>query len=69
LKDFKTGVGNSGGFCGLLEGNTDWPEVMKALKDIGYDSYLTAEYGPYKYYPETIIYHLSLSMDKMLGRK
>ena len=69
LKDFKASVGNAGGFCGLLEGDVNWPAVTKALRDTGYDSYLTAEYGPYKYYPETIIYHLSLSMDKIMGRK
>ncbi|MCD6408161.1 sugar phosphate isomerase/epimerase [bacterium] len=69
LKDFKLSVGNINGFCNLLEGDVNWPEVIKALKEIGYDSYLTAEYGPYKYYPETIIYHLSLSIDKILGRK
>jgi len=43
--------------------------VAEALKETGYDSYLTAEYGPYKYHPETIIYHLSLSMDKIMGRR
>jgi hexulose-6-phosphate isomerase len=69
LKDVVIGVGNSGLACNLLAGEVNWPEVALALKEIGYDSYLTAEYGPYKYYPETIIYHLSLSIDKILGRK
>jgi len=35
----------------LLEGEVNWPKVMEALKDIGYNSYLTAELFPYKYYP------------------
>lgn len=69
LKDFKLSVGNINGFCDLLEGDVNWPEVIKALKEIGYDSYLTAEVGPYKYYPETKIYNTSLAMDKILGRK
>lgn len=69
LKDFKLSVGNRNGFCDLLEGDVNWPEVIKALKEIGYDSYLTAEVGPYKYYPETKIYNTSLAMDKILGRK
>lgn len=69
LKDFKTSVGNAGGVCCLLEGDVNWPGVAEALKETGYDSYLTAEYGPYKYYPETILYHLSLSMDKIMGRR
>ncbi|MCM8785937.1 MAG: sugar phosphate isomerase/epimerase [Candidatus Omnitrophica bacterium] len=69
LKDFKLSVGNINGFCDLLEGDVNWPEVIKALKEIGYDSYLTAELGPYKYYPETRIYNTSLAIDKILGRK
>lgn len=69
LKDFKLSVGNINGFCDLLEGDVNWPEVIKALKEIGYDSYLTAELGPYKYHPEAKIYNTSLAMDKILGRK
>lgn len=69
LKDFKTSVGNITGFCNLLEGDVNWPEVIKALKETGYDGYLTAEIGPYKFYPETQMYHTSLSIDKILGRK
>ncbi|MCM8804376.1 MAG: sugar phosphate isomerase/epimerase [Candidatus Omnitrophica bacterium] len=69
LKDFKLSIGNINGFCDLLEGDVNWPEVIKALKEINYDSYLTAEVSPYKYYPETKIYNTSLAMDKILGRK
>ncbi|MCM8771817.1 MAG: sugar phosphate isomerase/epimerase [Candidatus Omnitrophica bacterium] len=69
LKDFKLSIGNINGFCDLLEGDVNWPEVIKALKEIGYDSYLTAEVGPYRHYPETKIYNTSLAIDKILGRK
>jgi len=69
LKDFKLSVGNIGGFCDLLEGDVDWQEVIKALKEVGYNSYLTAEIGPYKQFPETVIYNTSLAIDKILGRK
>ncbi len=68
LKDFKTGVGTGFGFCTLLEGDVNWPEVLKALKEVGYDGYLTAEVGPYRYYPETILAHTSISMDRIMGR-
>ena len=68
LKDFKTSVGNITGFCYLLEGDVNWPEVIKALKEVGYNSYLTAEFGPYKFYPETSLLHLSTSIDKILGK-
>ena len=67
LKDFKTSVGNINGFCNLLEGDVNWQEVIKALKEIGYDSYVTAEImPPYKCCPETLLSHTSLSMDKIL---
>ncbi|MCX7917645.1 MAG: sugar phosphate isomerase/epimerase [bacterium] len=69
LKDFKLSIGNINGFCDLLEGDVNWPEVINALKEIKYDSYLTAEVGPYKYHSETKIYTTSIAMDKILGRK
>ena len=68
LKDFKKSVGNINGFCDLLEGDVEWPQVVKALKEVGYDGYLTAEMEPYKFYPEAKIYNTSLSMDKIIGR-
>ncbi|MHC4672027.1 MAG: sugar phosphate isomerase/epimerase family protein [Planctomycetota bacterium] len=45
LKDFKLEVGNADGFCPLGEGDVDFPAVMAALKNIGYDGPLTYE-GP-----------------------
>lgn len=44
LKDWKRSIGTLDGFCPLLEGDVDYPAVMKALRRIGYDSFLTAEY-------------------------
>ena len=43
MKDFKEAIGNLDGFCELLEGNVNFPAVMKALREVGYDKYLTAE--------------------------
>lgn len=48
VKDFRTSVGNHGGFVPLLAGDVDWPEVMRALREIGYDDTLTAEIGIFK---------------------
>lgn len=61
LKDFKRSVGNISGFCDLLEGDANYPEVMKALKDIGYDGPLTAEY-----FGEETLVNISAAMDKIL---
>ena len=43
MKDFKEEIGNLDGFCELLQGNVNFPAVMKALREVGYDRYLTAE--------------------------
>lgn len=43
VKDFRTIVGNINGFVDLLGGDVNFPEVVRALREAGYDSYLTAE--------------------------
>lgn len=69
LKDFRTSVGTLDGFVNLLEGDVNWPEVMNAFKEIGYDGYLTAEYFPYKFHPEQLPVDISNAADKIMGRK
>ena len=69
IKDFKGAIGNVDGFCDLLEGDVNWAEVMKALREIGYDDYVTAEMmPPYSQHPEALIYNTSKSMDFILDR-
>lgn len=43
IKEYKLGTIPHEGFVGLLEGDVDFPRVMKALHDVGYDGYLIAE--------------------------
>lgn len=45
LKDFKLDVGTLDGFCPLGDGDVNWPAVMAALRQQGYDGPLTFE-GP-----------------------
>ena len=69
IKDFKGAIGNVNGFCDLLEGDVNWAEVMKALREIGYNDYITAEIlPPYSQHPEALIYNTSKGMDFILGR-
>jgi hexulose-6-phosphate isomerase len=68
LKDYRESVGGVGGFVGLLEGDVNWPEVMAALEEVGYDGFLTAEVFPYRRHGEAIVRHTSESMDRILGR-
>jgi len=67
LKDFRTAIGNLNGFVMLLEGDVDWAAVMSAVSEIGYKGYLTAEYGPYRHGPDTLLAHLSASMDRIIA--
>jgi len=57
-------------FRPLLDGTTNWPAVLETLDEVGYRGYLTFEYfNPYAHWPETLIYHTSDALDRMLGRK
>ena len=48
VKDFKRSEGTVKGFVDLLEGDVDFQTVKKALFDIGYDGYVTAELLPFE---------------------
>lgn len=72
FKDFKMGAGNveMRGFCDLLDGSVNWPEVIAALQEVGYADYCTAEMIPlYTHHPAQRIYNTSASMDRILGRQ
>jgi hexulose-6-phosphate isomerase len=72
FKDFKREAGNGGmvGFVDLLSGDVNWPEVMKALKETGYNGPLTAEMIPYyRYHPEVRLKVTSIAMDTIMGRR
>lgn len=67
LKDFKRAVGAAEGFCDLLEGDVNWPEVMKALRAVGYKGYCTAEMiPPYRHDAQARVKNTSLAMDSIL---
>jgi hexulose-6-phosphate isomerase len=57
------------GFVDLLAGDVNYPKVIEALKEVGYDGYLNAEMSGYTHYPIQIIQNTSKSMDRILGRE
>jgi len=69
FKDFKKSVGTADGFVNLLYGDVNWPDVISALKEVGYNNYVTAELFPPKFHSESLIFETSVSMDRILGRK
>jgi L-ribulose-5-phosphate 3-epimerase len=57
-------------FRPLLDGTTNWPAVLEAFDQTGYQGYLTFEYfHPYLHYPEALIHQTADSLDRMLGTK
>lgn len=68
FKDYRVAVGTLAGFVNLLEGDVNWPEVMAAFEEIGYEDYVYTELSPYKYNSDNLIYDISRAMDRILGR-
>ena len=69
FKDYRVDAGGLHGFVDLLAGDVNFPAVMAALKEVGYDGWVTAEMTQYKHYNEALIYNTSNAMDKILGRE
>jgi len=71
FKDYRRAVGTADGFCDLLSGDVNWPEVMAALKAAGYQGWVAAEMIPpvpfYKHCPEVLIHNTSRAMDAIFA--
>ena len=64
FKDYRKDAGGLHGFVDLLAGDVNWPEVMKAFQEVGYDGWATAEMiPPYTHHPEQIIFNTQASME------
>ena len=46
LKDYRMSVDNINGFTNMLDGDVNYPEVMKAIRETGYDGDLIVELVP-----------------------
>ena len=64
FKDFKRDVGTLAGFCDLLDGDVNYPEVMKALREVGYDGPCVAEFFGLE---SKALQKVSDAMDKILA--
>ncbi len=67
VKDYRRSVGAISGFVPLLEGDVDWPEVMLALREIGFDGALTAEVNPVAAAPAHAARQAKLALDSILS--
>jgi L-ribulose-5-phosphate 3-epimerase len=69
FKDFRRAVGTVEGFVDLLEGDVPWPEVVSALREIGYTGAVAAELIPcYANSPLVRVANTSRAMDAILAR-
>ncbi|MBX3097272.1 MAG: sugar phosphate isomerase/epimerase [Fimbriimonadaceae bacterium] len=67
FKDYRRAVGTGEGFVDLLAGDVPWPDVMVALREVGYDGPVPAEMIPnYKYAPEVQVRNTSTALDAIL---
>lgn len=67
FKDYKRAVGTIDGFVDLLSGDVDFYAVMKALHQIGYDGWVTAEVFPYAQHPEVLLQNTSCALDRIFS--
>jgi L-ribulose-5-phosphate 3-epimerase len=65
-KDFLGEVGNVHGFTYLLHGDVPWVEVIRELKAVGYDGYLTAELSPAEDFTERLTREMSESLTAII---
>lgn len=68
VKDFisVSGGGTYQSFTGLGAGEVNWNRVMKALKEIDYDDYITCEVEYHKLCPQVSIENMSKTLDEIL---
>lgn len=62
VKDFRY---SDRSFVYLLQGDVPWAEVMQALREVGYDSYITAEMPPYPQCPDQMVHDTSTALDRI----
>jgi hexulose-6-phosphate isomerase len=64
VKDFRLSDRN---FVYLLQGDVPWAEVMAALREVGYDSYITAELPPYPQLPDQMAHDTSAALERIFA--
>ncbi len=71
FKDYRRNVGSVDGFCDLLSGDVNWPAVVTALREVGYDGWVAAEMIPpvpfYKHCPDVLIESTARALQRILA--
>jgi L-ribulose-5-phosphate 3-epimerase len=64
VKDFDASTRQ---FRHLLQGSVNWPEVRRALSEVGYDDYLTVELPLYPTYSDQMVIDSSHHLDRIIA--
>jgi L-ribulose-5-phosphate 3-epimerase len=56
---FDDKIGGWFGFRNPLQGDLQWGDIRKALEEVGYDGYVTAEVPGYKTLPDLGLKHVT----------
>jgi len=64
VKDFDSSTRQ---FKQLLQGSVNWKEVRSALREVGYDDYLTAELPLYPAYPDQMVFDTAAHIGRIIG--
>jgi hexulose-6-phosphate isomerase len=68
MKDYKRDFLRIDAYVDLLEGDINWPELMKALREINYEGHLVLEmYPPFKVLNEARLEAASMVMDRIMS--
>jgi hexulose-6-phosphate isomerase len=68
LSDYRRSQAGLGAFVDLFAGDVDFRAVVKALKAVGYDDWLTLEMLPnYKQFPQASIFSNKFAVDSIIG--
>ncbi len=69
FKDYRFAAGTTCGFVDLLSGDVNYPAVMEAFREVGYDGWVTGELTPYPHYPEAFLHIASQVMGEIISEK
>lgn len=69
VKDFRKGNPSVSGFVNLLSGDVNFPEIVTALREIGYDGWITAEVHENPAYPEFAAQASALALEYILEER
>jgi hexulose-6-phosphate isomerase len=68
--DYRADQAGLGAFVDLLAGDVDFAAVMRSVRAVGYDDYITVEFLPnYRAFPYQSIINAGLSLDTILAIK